>query len=209
MRMALIALMTKTSLFLAPVIALLCLSGCSKPKWTYRPQAVPKDEATAEERKQIDDALMKISDLTEKFGTRREFKNIPIVVTTEDARAHKRDAYCAGSFIALNRGLFDKNTVFPHMPTILLHEIGHCYFGRGHDSQVFSKPGFNVVFYKHDLWHPGSEYQVNVCATVMCKDGYLPFPLLEYYVGELMGRPRVKDISELKTYGDFALVPMQ
>lgn len=183
------------------------LLGCPRNRSNTDLSPVPRSEATAEETKQIDEALRRIADLTEKFGHRREFRSLPIVVTTEDERANDRSAYCAGSYISLNRELFVSNKILPILQPVLLHEIGHCYFGLAHDNATISQPGYSIVFYKKDPVHPGVEYYSEVCATIMCAHGEIPGQLLEYYVGVLLGQPRATQVQSLKKYADFDLVP--
>jgi hypothetical protein len=198
--------MTK-SIFITIAIAF-ALTGCfGKSNQGIAPAPIPKDEATGAERAQIDSALNQISDLSEKFGKRREFKDMPIIVTSDDPKKTGIAGYCSSApFIALSRFLFSENTPDSLLVTTLLHEIGHCYFGLGHTDEWISKPGYSFVFYKTDPKHPGMSVYPEICVTIMCSRGLEPGQLLEYYVGVLLGQPKAKSVTDLERFTELKYI---
>ena len=163
---------------------------------------MPLDEGTPLEHAEITGALTRISDLTEKFGKRREFDAIPVIVVTEDARKTDRVGYCDSlPFIALNRSLFVRDKVNSSLAPVLLHEIGHCYFHRGHFNGMIVKPGFSFVFYDNsDPMHQRMYLYPGICQSIMCAHSANPVQLLEYYVGELLGRPRATSVADMEQF---------
>src|SRR2546428_373355 len=117
---------------LIPIAIALTLSACGA-KFRARQGEPNLVQPTPQEQVQIAAILKKISDLTSKFGPRRVFTRIPVYITTEDPKAAGRSAYCSsGEYIALNRYLLSTPATIALAEPLLLHEIGHCYFGRGH-----------------------------------------------------------------------------
>lgn len=204
-----------------PVLLLACLllGSCSDLKEKLgidQPKAekvtVPPDEATATERETITQTLQKISDLAAALGVSKKFDSIPVIVTTENPLKTNRVGYCQwdgdgnGVYIAINRSLFltDPYMKLDWVFATLLHEIGHCYFHRQHNTDAVSKPGYKIYVTVSDTFggtvHDGRIFPV----SMMYSDGYgggTKFNAIpnfqRYYVAEMLGLDRVQSVDEL------------
>lgn len=200
------------------VAALSC--GCAKleeltGREVHGASSVPESKATADEQAAIDTTLDEISNLTEKFGPRKTFDTIPIVVNDEDMNKTKRGGFCSygPSYISINKAVFkpgsdDESNLF----NILLHEIGHCYFGRAHDQTTFFKDGFWVSVTTRDYVRrrATSQLENEICVSMMCTSSQstgltkppTPYQLREYYVGEILQKIRARKLSDFEKFGD-------
>lgn len=184
---------------------------------------VPKSKATVEESAAIDTALEEISDLSEKFGPRQTFRKIPIVVTDHDMKKTTWIGLCsyAEPYIAINRAAFQQGlNGDTKLFNVLLHEIGHCYFDREHNSRTFYKKDHWVMLTSIDLERRSASSHSfhEICASAMCeksratglKGPQMPPQLKEYYVGEIMGGITANELSDLERYVDikFVLKPL-
>jgi hypothetical protein len=195
-------------------------SGCSDWKEKlgvdhgYTEQSVPNDESTQEERDRINSTLEKIENLAQKFGYSGKFRRLPISVITEDSNITHRIGYCAwdesgdGRFIALNRIIFQQDqpiTRFDTVFDVLLHEIGHCYFKRMHDSEIVKKDGYAIEVLLVDSTGGTQMYfdelPISAMYTKSSIEGSpltkLPVTFEEYFVSEIVRGVKIKSINEM------------
>lgn len=124
-------------------------------------------------------------------------------------------------YIAIDSSLFNE-PIYDWYPLeivaykVLLHEIGHCVFSRGHDSEKIEATGFQFLvtataengstmtvkenaFAKSIMWH--QEAAPNVSINILNS-------LRSYYVRELLGKDHFNTTDDLKRYIDFTLSPV-
>lgn len=187
--------------------------GCTKKKHSENDVVIsslkPIDEATHEERVQIEETLAEISKMASDHGVIEDFKSIPILVTSESVEETKRLGYCqyayvdetgkaTDSYIAINRRQFEedkKNSKYRPLFRTILHEIGHCYYFRNHEVSTITKSGcsFKLLNGNDENYYTVTSF---IPATVMYVDivdgEQYSSPLTEYkpfqafYVGEIM-----------------------
>lgn len=200
----------KFLLGLLTICALTGLAGCHG-RAGDSPDAVPRNEATPEERAKIEKVLLEVSDLTAAHGARRMFNKIPVIVITEDGAKTDRGGYCfTGSvnYIAINRVVINRGPGEASLFDLLLHEIGHCYFGRDHDSAVLTKPGAQIAVHTGIFMHQAVGLYNQICVSVMCTvGGSIPYELRQYYVNELMGGPRARSVSDFAKFAPLSYLP--
>lgn len=176
---------------------------------------VPNDESTAYERKIIKRTTKRIESIAHSLGKDETFNSIPVLVTTEDPSVTKRWGYCQwdensnGVFIVLNREVFQKdleNTRLHFVFGVLLHEIGHCYFGRKHDTAVIKKEGYKINIETFDADGGTTitidEFPVSIMYSKSSLVGSpltgVPTSLERYFVAELLGLQRVSSVEDLE-----------
>jgi hypothetical protein len=212
------------------LFSLILNSGCSdfKNPFGLNSQIIsnqlPIDEATTEEKQKIDQALTKIESLASELGYENNFRRIPVVVIAGGPPIGKKSGYCSwdenrsGQFIVLNRTIFATDSSpnrFDFLFGVLLHEIGHCYFGRTHDSRVFKKEGYRILIEVVDE-SGGSEISmdevpVSIMYTKSSQESFVlikvPQTFQKYFVAELLGLAQINSDEELVSIPGVRIVP--
>jgi hypothetical protein len=207
-----------------------CLAGlisCNKDvnllKSELNEYAVPADEATPAERQEIDDTLASISQKAAQYGYFNDFKSIPVLVTSEDSTVTGREGMCQwdknyrGIFIKINRRVFDRDRSlgrFRAVFSVLLHEIGHCYLGRQHETTLLTEKSSHLQVEVTDKMG-GTDFvedgfPVSVMTVLHSKNctenceasSRLPSipELQDYYVAEVIGFSRINSLRELAQF---------
>lgn len=205
--------------FRAPLLALALAcglaAGCAKERPKDQVNAasvpVPADQATAEERKQIEDTIAEIETLAGELARPQAFRRLPVLVTTEDMQDTKRAGACflengKGKFILVNRVVLRQeewlskvglqSTLF----RVLLHEIGHCYFARDHlEDRVTRVKGRRLRFAPNER-RLRPELEDFLVSSMESQSLLMPLALKKYYVAELLGLYRARSLAELAEY---------
>ncbi|WP_413288804.1 hypothetical protein [Bdellovibrio sp. HCB337] len=193
---------------------------------------IPEDESTAEEREKIAATLQHISALAAEVGYQNSFTSLPVWVTTEDEYENNRSAYCSwddnnhGVYIVINRKVFEREKQEPRFQevfAVLLHEIGHCYFSRGHSHERILKPGYiaevqavdsvgGTVF--NESGFPVSIMYVGSPASCQenCDASFRITKVKEfekYFVSELVGTIKAMSADELEKFKSFRWVKIE
>jgi hypothetical protein len=200
---------------------LLGLASCAKDEAARR-LPLPADEATSEERAAIDATLTRIEGLTVELGHPHAFRDLPVILTTDDRTYTDHPAGCvsvdgAPQFILVKRTVLlneariaeggAESTLF----RVLLHEIGHCYFHRSHEEAHISQDGEMIeLTVGEDGAGSHLDYAV-LDATVMVPETLtLPVALEKYYVAELLGLARAKSLEDLAPFApSLKFVPLE
>lgn len=205
------------------------LSSCQIPKSTSYP-AAPSDEATSEERKKINETLEHISEIANKFGYKNDFNSIPVLVTSENVKVTGRIGYCQwdenrrGQYIFINRENFEsdkRSSYLQNVFQVLLHEIGHCYFGRDHNPNVIKKPGYVAKVEVYDSTGGVDLFEMGFPVSIMytghselcsgnCPEGSSPIGAVKdfesYFVSELLGVQQTLSADDLTKFKSFTWV---
>jgi hypothetical protein len=192
---------------------LLCLLflGCGK---NIPVQTLPVNSATPEETQKIDEALALIqADLAEE-GIHKNLRRVKIIVADLDDPSIQGRCYRnAGKGVALvmsHQILAQESPdedLYPWYFTVLLHEIGHCYFNRDHETEVIPFPNKEVV-YSAASSRPGKEHTgawISPSVMNLASDRYMLKALRRYYVKEVAGLDRVRSIEDLNNYTEASL----
>lgn len=199
------------------------LSGCDllsgADSIRYPPIAIPDDQASTAERDAVSEILESITKYTAEFGQQHDFTRLPIIVRSRDNPSENVAGRChynyqnQGHFIevfkdvipvtASNRDVYYSAELF----IVLLHEIGHCYFGRPHEAATIRKRGYEMVFKVPTEYGTGEVVFNEIPATIMIDTWSVGIPrsLERYYVGEVLGLQRANTPEELKKFIDFNL----
>jgi hypothetical protein len=177
------------------VLALLPLAGCGSSE---RP--IPKDAAKADERQKINATLDEIEDLARELGSSARFRSIPVIVTKHNypdsgswGSCHRK-SNGKGQYIAISRAAFDAEDAsekpeFAAVFQVLLHEIGHCYLNRKHDSsRIDAEDSYKSL--PVSVMHPDPSHRSEL---------FVANRLKKYYVGELLGLRRAKTPRDLNS----------
>jgi hypothetical protein len=179
---------------------LLFLSACGhKDAATPTDIAVPADEATPAQRAQIDKTLSEIESITADLGRAATFRALPILVTKDrqyitEARGACVRANGVPKFLLLRpevvefeRGMAG-NSKATSLFSALLHEIGHCYYGREHDNALIQLDRSHIWMKARQESEDYEENWASLDASVMSAEKLLmPRALERYYVAELIG----------------------
>jgi hypothetical protein len=205
----------RLSLRLATALALslLCLACAKEREGDFVSAAsvtVPADEATPEERERINATLDEIEALAGQLARPQSFRSLPVIVTTESMAESHRAGACyfengRGKFILVNRVVLRQeerlrtvgleSTLF----RVLLHEIGHCYFGREHLEEKISQKGRRLRFAPDRQERRPVFEEFNV-SSMESKTLLIPLALKKYYVAEILGLFRARSLEDLAAY---------
>ena len=177
---------------------------------------VPPDEATPEERAMLDKTLTEIEKLTGEVGRAQSFRALPVLVTTESPKETLRYAACyseegRGRFITVNRFVLEKEKYFAAgseestLFQVLLHEIGHCYFGRTHDDTQISLHKLRAVLKEGNVERGLALRSLNSSA-MHSKNLMVISHLKRYYVAEIIGLVPAPDLPAVSRYTNYTFV---
>lgn len=160
-------------------------------------KTVPNSEATTFEQEEINQTVSEIETLATSMGIDRNFKNFPVIVILEDSLNRKAQAYCkherngAGFYVAIMKSTMDEYRLLykPHgknsfLFMLLVHEFGHCFFGRGHHENTALRNG-------------GSKVPVSAMMTTshnLLGMQELSQKVKSYYIAEIAGLNFVQDL---------------
>jgi hypothetical protein len=198
---------------LAFLLLLSLLAGCGHDKGAQTETQTlppPTDEATADQKTMVDNTLTKIEATTASLGQPRSFRSVPVIVTTEKRYLSEAKGACIKiggrpQFILVSPAVleFEKrlspesksSTLLP----VLLHEIGHCYFNRSHDSSKIDHEGSDISLLTKS--NTGEEVVQSLDASVMTPDNLVMERQLErYYVAEVMGLAKARNLEALNAF---------
>lgn len=178
------------------------------------------DESSLEERQVLAENMAAIQSYATAFAIKVDFSSVPILVTTKNEQMKKGNGLCVydgrkGMKIYIKKDffmpdIFDKDTGFSsNLFNLLVHEIGHCYLLRKHEHTSLYKEGFKAKFRIENSKGTFSVSYYSVPASMMVDDDSFRIPriLEKYYVGEIFGKFRAKNLDELQTKYGFELVP--
>lgn len=193
-------------------IGLLCavLMGCGNSR--SKVVSGPTDLATPEERLAIETNLAEISKIMTRLGRPQSFSRFQIVVVPLER--HKAHGQCVKAkditYIRIDKGMVQEqltgdvswNEVNDRLFTTLLHEIGHCYFNRGHDDTILPEiPESRLLTVSAKGRRINQFHRQHVPATIMHRLGAPGHGLRDYYVAEVLGLDRAKSWRDLEKYG--------
>ena len=212
-------MLSRKGSFFSILIALFLLnSGCTQQRDAS--YDFPVDVGTLEDHAKIQQTALEIEKVAASLGKGKDFHSFPVFVVGKNTPHAMGSAYCLsdssghGVYIGIRRHLleetaemnangFGKSRLF----LILLHEYGHCLFGRAHDTELLRQPNTRINLQAD----PASSVFQSVVAlppTCMYPNAYiteLPDSLKKYYVGELFGLGRMKSLGEAEKLEGFQL----
>lgn len=200
--------------FILSILFASILSACAKKEEI----PIPKDQASPSQKANLNEIKTEIVKLFTQEGVRLDLNQVPIIVSTENLEGKAglcvRDGDGAPVYMQLspsllisNRSEWGTSAVEQAGFVILLHEIGHCYFGREHDTARFSVEDHVMVFNEATSSGRVSLFLRQIPVTIMVADydSVLPRSLKRYYVRELLGRDRISNFEDLLRYADVEL----
>jgi hypothetical protein len=202
--------------FLGVLALTFLLTACAKAKEKSPDLAPPPDQSSAEETKAINATLARIEALTVEVGDERHFRSLPIIVReTADASVVPNFGACIRSagkaqYILLKKEVFVQEKRLVKMEAadrtlfrVLLHEIGHCYFGREHDNARIESEGqfLEITSGGKSLQYMSLDVSAMAEATLV-----QPSALDKYYVAELLGLARATSPDEIKPFAEVKFV---
>lgn len=180
---------------------------------------IPLNEATAEETAIIDTVKQDIIQIAASYGVLLDLDRLPIVVSSKQdiPNADGSNGYqglCIldqignGTAILLSKQMlkldlykaekYKRNEVALDTFKTLLHEVGHCYFGRKHESEVLEIEKYQLTIREknetYNLPFLPASVMDNSAGTV------IPYSLKRYYVAEIVGFYRAKSLQEVAQF---------
>ncbi len=158
-------------------------------------------------------AVDKIQRDFDEIGVNVDLRSIPYHVTTLEPTVGGVCAYRADGSpigIAISHDLLKNWAVedehnYGLIYKILLHEIGHCFFRRAHETDTFTIPNFFMILKTHDhsFLPKGS---IEKSAMLDGGGAMIPKALWPYYVKEIAGLDRINLLADLERYMDVDLM---
>ncbi len=188
---------------------LLLLAGCVAHPETWD---VPEDAATAEQRAQVEELKKEMEADFADAGRDLNLNQVRIIVADIGDRyagACYKDDQGRPLAIALHPNALAHRTSPVFLPlayTTLLHEVGHCYLNRDHETDYVTVPGQILMLdlgESSPLKRPFSRLR----ATVMNDDNREPLPtvLRPYYILEVLGEARATAWEDLAPFASFTI----
>ena len=195
----------------------LLVAGCGRDKG--HTLLLPTDLTTPQERQKITSALAIIQKELDANGIDKRVNSIPIMVAElEDPNVRGRcyrNLQGEALGIVLTRALvaddsYDEN-LYPWYFTVLLHEIGHCFFSREHEHELVQFSDENLVF-PNVTGGPQKSLEYTMAwlsPSVMSTRGdrMMLKQLAPYYIREIAGLDRVHRWEDLMPYAQVELRP--
>lgn len=188
---------------------LLAATSCGK---NVRLSKLPKNEKSALQSNQIEAALKSFEEDFSEIGIHINLRRLPVIVgeITNAGECHY-DENGKGRAIVLNKNIFyefaENDLSMKYFETVLLHEVGHCYFNRNHTKDE------RINFHGKQYMLPGEFYvsgfgsmrlilrDFSLPVSVMTVGGYqIPKAYQKYYVAELANKAHVTQFEDLTTY---------
>lgn len=213
------------SLKALPLAVLLMSSSCYHSTSQFQTESKFQDESTEEEREKIKTTLQMIHELALESGYEKDFSAVPVYVSSENINVSQRLGYCVwdrdrnGTYIVLNRENFTSEKERPRFKqvfAVLVHEIGHCYFKRDHNSDLLTKTGYALNVLVEDdeggtkFIEPGFPLSAMYTfkqpnCTAPCQEFSSRMPEVEafqrYYVHELVSDVRILSAADVEKLG--------
>ena len=179
----------------------------------------PASEASALQSSQIEEELKKLEVEFSELGVDINLHKIPVIVkpmsdlgrcTSNDKGKSLWITINPIIFQSPSRGDYSMNETTLY--SVLLHEIGHCYFGRQHEENEYvSMEGHKVTFpHEYELVGYG-KYRLNFRdnelpkTVMMVNRPPVPRVLRKYYTSEIAGLERLHSFADLKVYTEVEL----
>lgn len=202
------------------VLAVFCTLSCAKQddsKTKVSALVVPADEATEQEREIIDRTLTELEQLSAELGQARSFRSIPVLVTSEKPEDSRRYAACfleggKGKFIQVNRQVLRREKdIFKGTTStffqVLLHEIGHCYYGRHHLDDQIDVSKYHVSQPEGDHSRRREIAILSFNGSAMHSKNMIVLNVMKkYYVAEIIGLVPALNVRALQDFTPFTFV---
>lgn len=190
------------------LIFALLLLGCGRDG---NSPALPPAITTVDEKQQIAQALETIQAELDASGVKKDVSSVPVYVANiADPKVQGqcfRNRKGKPMAIVLRRSLMQQvstdENLLPWYYTVLLHEIGHCHFGREHENEILQNTGHEMLFTNLSTDHKSSQYRMSYIApSVMNLNGdkMLLKDLNSYFVREIAGLERIQSWGDLERY---------
>ncbi len=194
---------------------MLLLVGCGR-KTIYTTPPMPVNQASLEVKSEIAEEIEKLQKDFDDLNVSIDLQRLPVIVSPLPFGVVGRCQYGSndkGAFIILSPNLFGQVEYLPldgsqfekEFVRVLIHEIGHCYFGRMHEAPEFLEmPGSSF-----ELRHEGSAVIFDkIPSSVMPAESVyrMPKALRKYYISELVGKARLSNSAVLGEFADFLMI---
>lgn len=191
------------------------LLGCGK-KIVYSTPPVPANEASLEVKNEIAEELEKLQQDFYDLNINIDLKRLPVVVSPLPYGVVGRCQYGSndrGIFIILSPNLFGMSEYLAlndkqyekEFVRVLIHEIGHCYFGRMHaESEYLELPGstFELHFEGETVIFDKIPRSLMPAESIY----RMPKALRKFYLAELVGRAKLSDPVALGEFTEFQMI---
>lgn len=185
-------------------------SGCSKQFETNT--EIPANIASFDESYAIEYVIDDIEKLFKQMHISVNIRAIPIIVTNNIAGDGRCQLSLETSAILIHPNVFNNDdndpnlNQIPRLWSVILHEIGHCYFFRSHEEKNILAPEDHMFLFKSKIATPNG-YECHYAlrsswkSTVMGQNSLsiTPENLKRFYVQELVGmnpNPSLSDLLE-------------
>jgi hypothetical protein len=175
----------------------------------------PAHQASAREQAALDAAIEEIQNDFNALQVPINLRAVRYVVNDIVHDGKSYGGYCyykknKGHTIAISHSTFeaqfykgyeeDKGWLYK----ILLHEIGHCFFRRKHESRPYGKEGEYYIYHlANGVMVPFKFIMRSVMETGRNPSHIFPKELWPYYVREIAGLERFDNLEELSRYVNF------
>jgi len=188
---------------------------------------VPASLATKDDNQEIQKTISEIQSIADKIRLQRDFSSFPIVIVDKyPGPLDNVAAFCqqaedgGGVYIGIIKEYFDHyiKEIQPKygnafLYILLVHEIGHCFYNRGHEETRVRVPGKNIFFQRetdsneYDLI--SGELPVSAMsseALSLLSGHFMPEGVKEYFLAEIAGGKRWQNQEDLESTDGIKLI---
>jgi hypothetical protein len=191
---------------------LLILFAACGPKVDLSP--LPEDIATPLERERLEEVLADLGHSFAAEGVSLDLTQVPVIVADHPQFAgicyldHKKRPRA----ISIDRTIVNRHELpyrMSDLHTVLLHEIGHCYFGRDHEDAWLQFPDHFLMIYQPTADHDVISYNTSLELTMMNVGSWTnPPPVIwPYFLREIAGLERFSVWQQFQKYARIDVRP--
>lgn len=210
---------------IALILPMMLSLSCQKPQNANSENIVPESIASAQEQSEIKNTVSEIQELGDRLRLNRDFNSFPIRIVEKYSGDGGALAFCqqredgTGVYIGILKSTMDNyfaqlqpkgENSFLYL--LIVHEFGHCLYGRDHEDATISVPGLNIFFAGKnpaEYVEIGGEIPVSVMMTQASSSlgSYvLPEDVKSYYLSEIAGLKRWKNREDLEAVNGVKLI---
>jgi hypothetical protein len=203
------------------LLSLLVCFSCNKND-TTADLPIPQDVGSLSDKNYLSGVINEIQRYAAQLGIEQNFTNFPVLVVHDGPVGDGILAYCQrddggkGVFIGVldttmakvTRNFDSAAESFIYM--ILVHEFGHCLYGRGHDNSEIRVPGYDIYFnVRGQEFLVGESIKVSAMSVNRGLDMPIPVGVKKYYLQEVAGLRRWQSIRDLESNSGIELIPFE
>ena len=198
-----------------PIIFLLFTACSQQVQMVEGPALIPQNQASIEQDEKINKTLDEIDSVLDELGVDIDLSIVPVVVMDiKPAGQCFRTKDKVGIYMVIDTEIVDAPARGEHFESplfsVLLHEIGHCYFERDHSYGELRADGKVVSVNYEDYTDEFASLDFYFLPTTIMHDKVsfpMPKKLRKYYVSEVVGLESARVPEDLSPHAHVSFLP--